>query len=598
MTTSTVGDASSATRNDKETAVGRLVSVNIGLPKNVQWGDKTVYTGIWKTPVDGPVMVRRLNVDGDGQGDLAGHGGEQRAVMVYQTESYEYWKTQLGRDDLQPAHFGENFTVTGLSDREVCIGDRYRIGDAEFEVTQPRVTCFRVGMRLGEPEMPNLLVSHHRPGFYFRVIAEGRVQAGDVIVRTRRGRHEMSVADVDALLYLPDRDIDQLRKSVDVPALSPGWQQSFRDMLTAAESPVAATTPATEVQPGWTGFRPLRVAAIHHETEAILSIELRTDDQSLLPTPLPGQYLTVRIPKAGDPAPMRSYSLSGDPAAGEYRISVKREDHGQVSQWLHSHIKAGSVVEAAAPRGDFYLTDDATPVVLISAGIGATPVLAMLHALAAAKSRRHIWWLHTTRNGQTHAFAAEVTGLIDSLPHARQHVFYTASQQAGGVITCGRLDLQSITELGLPADATVYLCGPIPFMDAMREVLTAIGIDAGHIRTELFGALPPINPGVVAGPHQRRPHPPDGIPGTGPLITFARSGLTVNWSEDKRSILELAESCDVPTRFSCRSGVCHTCVTGVVAGSATYTQPPLEEPAEGTVLICCAVPHDDLVLDL
>ncbi|MGH3523228.1 MAG: MOSC domain-containing protein, partial [Mycobacterium sp.] len=195
-----------------------LVSVNVGMPKDVQWCGKTVHTGIWKTSVDGPVMARRLNLDGDGQGDLAGHGGEQRAVMVYQIESYDYWKTYLHRGDLEPGNFGENFTVTGLADDDVCIGDRYRLGDAEFEVTQPRVTCFRIGMRLGEPEMPNLLVSQHRPGFYFRVITEGQVRTGDAIVRTRRGNHELSVAKVDALLYLPDRNIEQLRKAVEVPA--------------------------------------------------------------------------------------------------------------------------------------------------------------------------------------------------------------------------------------------------------------------------------------------------------------------------------------------------------------------------------------------
>ncbi|HEY2500602.1 MAG TPA: MOSC domain-containing protein, partial [Mycobacterium sp.] len=228
--------------------MGRLVSVNVGMPKNVQWRDKTVYTGIWKTPVEGPVMVRRINIDGDGQGDLAGHGGEQRAVMVYQTESYDFWKTYLNREDLVPGHFGENFTITGLSDDEVCIGDRYQIGEAEFEVTQPRVTCFRVGVRLNEPEMPNLLVSQHRPGFYFRVITEGQVRAGDDIVRTRRGRHELSVADVDALLYLPNRNIEQLRKVVDVPALSPGWQQSFNDMLQAHDSSAAETAPPIGIE--------------------------------------------------------------------------------------------------------------------------------------------------------------------------------------------------------------------------------------------------------------------------------------------------------------------------------------------------------------
>jgi ferredoxin-NADP reductase/MOSC domain-containing protein YiiM len=570
--------------------VGRLVSVNVGMPKNVQWRGKTVYTGIWKTQVGGPVMVRRLNIDGDGQGDLAGHGGEQRAVMVYQTESYDFWKTYLRRDDLEPGHFGENFTVTGLADDQVCIGDRYRIGNAEFEVTQPRVTCFRVGLRLNEAEMPNLLVSRHRPGFYFRVITEGRVRAGDDIVRTRRGRHELSVADVDALLYLPNRNIDQLRKIVDVPALSPGWQQSFRDMLKAHQTSTAETAPPVGVEPGWNGFRALRVSAIRRETPQVLSIRLEADDRSALPPPLPGQYLTVRIPGVGEPAPLRSYSLSGDPAAGDYRISVKREDHGLVSQWLHDHIEPESVVQAAAPRGDFCLTEGDNPVVLMSAGIGVTPVLAMLHSLSAARSTRDIWWLYTTRNRETQAFATEIATLIESLRHARQEVYYTETQ--------GHPNQRSVAALSLPTDATVYLCGPRQFMSNARDYLTAIGFDPARIHTELFGALPPINPGIVDGAARRPPHPPAGTPGTGPSITFARSGLTVNWSPDYGSILDLAEACDVPTRFSCRSGVCHVCVTGVVAGATEYVQSPLEEPGEGEVLICSAAPRSDLVLDL
>jgi MOSC domain-containing protein YiiM len=225
--------------------VARLLSLNVGMPKDVPWQGRTVHTGIFKYPVDGPRIVRRLNVDGDGQGDLAGHGGEIRAVLVYQRESYEYWRRHLGRDDLEYGRFGENFTVDGLPDDEVCIGDRYRIGEAEFEVTQPRVTCFRVGMSLGEPAMPALMVAHHRPGFYFRVIKEGMVRAGDEIVRTRVGPHRMSVAAVDALLYLPDRDPSQLRTAVDIPALSPGWQGSFRDLLDAAPAPATRRRCAT-----------------------------------------------------------------------------------------------------------------------------------------------------------------------------------------------------------------------------------------------------------------------------------------------------------------------------------------------------------------
>ena len=570
-----------------------LVSVNVGMPKDVPWNGKTVHTGVWKTPVEGAVMVRRLNIDGDGQGDLAGHGGEQRAVMVYQTESYDYWRDYLGRDDLRPGNFGENFTVSGLDDHDVCIGDRYRIGDAEFEVTQPRVTCFRVGMRLGVPEMPNLLVSQHRPGFYFRVITEGLVRAGDDIVLTRRGRHELSVADVDALLYLPDRDMELLHKVVDVPALSPGWQQSFRDMLAADEKSSAPTQLSIGVSTGWRGFRRLCVTATHQESPTVLSILLEADDGGALPTPLPGQYLTVKVPGAGDPPPMRSYSLSGDPAAVYYRISVKREDRGQVSRWLHSHAGSGLVIESASPRGDFYLVDDASPVILVSAGIGATPVMAMAHALAAAKSPRQIWWLHTTQSSATLAFAAEVTALLDALPDAHQLVFYTRGDDVPT-----RLDRQSIATLGLPTDATAYLCGPTGFMDDMRDALTAAGLDPARIHSELFGALPPINPGVVGAPPPKRPHPPEGVPGSGPQVTFARSGLSVNWSPGFHTLLEFAEACDVPTRYSCRSGVCHTCATAVIEGTTAYNEPPLEEPADGAVLLCTATPGSDLVLDL
>src|SRR6201996_7481659 len=208
--------------------MGVIVSVNVGLPQNVAWQGRTVRTAVWKTPVPGRVLARRLNVDGDGQGDLRGHGGEQRAVFVYQIDSYRYWERELRRSDLVYGQFGENFTVEGLGDDEVCIGDRYRIGSAIFEVTQPRVTCYRVGIRMDDPRIPALLVSHHRPGFYFRVIEEGDVRAGDEILKVETGPEQMTVAEVDALLYLPLHPRQQLLRALRIPALSAGWQTSFR----------------------------------------------------------------------------------------------------------------------------------------------------------------------------------------------------------------------------------------------------------------------------------------------------------------------------------------------------------------------------------
>jgi ferredoxin-NADP reductase/MOSC domain-containing protein YiiM len=565
----------------------------------VAWQGRTVHTGVWKNPVDGARMVRRLNIDGDGQGDLAGHGGEMRAVLVYQRESYEHWQQHLHRDRLEFGSFGENFTVEGLPDHEVHIGDRYRIGEAEFEVTQPRVTCFRVGMRLGEPAMPSLLVAHRRPGFYLRVIAEGHVASGDEIVRTRVGKHALSVAEIDGLLYLPHRDPETLRKAVTIEALSPGWQQSFRDMLAAVEKGGPIDTPAVGVEPGWPGFRPLVVVRAQAETPFVTSFWLGTPDGSALPAPAPGQFLTVRVSSAGDPPPVRSYSISGVPDARSYRISVKREPRGTVSDYLHDKLLAGATVEAAAPRGDFMLADGDGPVVLVSAGIGATPVLAMLRRLADQHSPREVWWLHAARDPAEHAFAAEAHKLLAGLAHAHERIFYSRppAPEPGAAWTAGRLTGDAVRALGLPVQATAYVCGPDAFMAAMREALVAAGLPAGNVHSELFGARPPINPGVT-DVHVVPPHQPPGTPGTGPLVTFARSGMSTRASARFGSLLELAEACDVPTQWSCRTGVCHTCVTPLLSGTIDYTNPPLEEPGPGEVLVCCAQPHDDIVLDL
>jgi ferredoxin-NADP reductase/MOSC domain-containing protein YiiM len=573
-------------------AAARLLSVNVGLPRNVPWQGKTVYTGAWKQPVDGPAMVRRLNIDGDGQGDTAGHGGEQRAVLAYQIQSYDYWQRHFGRDDFSYGMFGENLTIDGLPDDEVCIGDRYRVGDAELEVTQPRVTCYRVGLRVGEPELPALLVSHHRPGFYLRVIREGRVQAGDVIVKTRTGPGALSVADTDALLYLPGRDAARLRLATQIPALSPGWQQSFRELL----APAAARGTA----PAWAGFRLLTVTSVVAESSSVTSIGLAAADGAPLPAARGGQYLAIRIPGAGAPAPVRSYSLSAAPAAGRYRVSVKREPHGTASRYLTTMLAPGAVLEAAAPRGDFVLDDDGGPVLLVSAGIGLTPVLSMLHELAAAGSQREAWWIHVARGPGEHPLAAEAHALLASLRRASEHVFYTAATPAQlrrAHAVAGRPSKDKLAALGIPAGASAYICGPASFMAGMREALAGLGIDPARIHTELFAALPPVTPGL-APQASRAPHQPAGPPGTGPAVTFARSGITAPFPEGARSVLELAEACDVPARWACRTGVCHTCVTPLLSGEVAYAPDPLERPPGGQVLICCARPGADIVVDM
>jgi MOSC domain-containing protein YiiM/ferredoxin-NADP reductase len=406
--------------------VGTLVSVNVGLPKDVSWRGKTVFTGVFKDPVAGPRRVSRLNVDGDGQGDLAGHGGEQRAVFVYQIESYRYWEGELGRSDFVYGQFGENFTVDGLGDDEVCIGDRYRIGSAVFEVTQPRVTCYRVGIRMNDPRIPALLVSHRRPGFYFRVLEEGEVQAGDEIVKLTSGPEQITVAEVDALLYLPGHPRQQLLRALRIPALSPGWQASFRALLEGEAGSGNAGLIATSPPPAWPGFRRLTVTGIERESDSVISIRLDDPDGAALPAARPGQYLTLRIqPEDESRSLLRNYSLSGPPDAGYYRIAVKQEHDGSASTYLHTRLHVGDELEVAAPRGTFILNTGQAPVLLISAGIGATPVIAMLHALAAEHSGREIWWLHGARSRNDQSFAAEARGLLASLTNVHAHVCYS-----------------------------------------------------------------------------------------------------------------------------------------------------------------------------
>jgi ferredoxin-NADP reductase/MOSC domain-containing protein YiiM/ferredoxin len=596
--------ATTRVHDHREGGTPVLLSVNVGLPRDVPWRGRTVHTGVWKHPVAGPQTVRRLNIDGDGQGDLLGHGGEQRAVLVYQLDSYRYWQRELSRDDFGYGQFGENFTVDGLADDEVCVGDRYRIGSAVFEVSQPRVTCYRVGIRMDDPRIPAMLVSHHRPGFYLRVVTEGTVQAGDEIEKVASGVGGMTVAEVDALLYLPGHARRDLVRAACIPALSPGWQASFQALLDAdaAASGNPGLTAAAGPTPAWRGFRPLSVTGMTPESGSVFSLHLSAPEGQPLPPALPGQFVTLRLrPEADRPPLLRSYSLSGRPGAPGYRISVKLEPHGAGGSYLKAGVRVGDLLEVAAPRGTFTLRSGDGPVLLVGAGVGATPLLAMLHALAAAGSQRDVWWLYQARAGAEHPFAAESGALLALLPRAHRHVRYSrpgpGDLPGRDVDAAGHLSADVVAGLSLPRDADAYLCGPNGFMRDVSAALVALGVDPFRIRTELFGAAPALTPGLAPVP-SRPPHLPSGPPGPGPLVSFARSALDVPWDPAFGSLLELAEACDVPVRWACRTGVCHTCETGLLSGAVAYSPDPVEAPADGNALACCSQPAGDVALDM
>jgi len=525
-------------------------------------------------------------------------------VFVYQIESYRYWEMYLDRDDFIYGQFGENFTVQGLPDARVCIGDRYRIGNAVLEVSQPRVTCYRLGIRMNNPQMPSLVVAHHRPGFYLRVLQEGEVQAGDEIEKIAGGPEKMTVAEIDGLLYLPHRSRRALGRALRIPALSEPWQGSLRDLLhQSADS--ASGEPHATAPLAWTGLRQLRVEAIERESATVISIRLApTDGKGTVPA-LPGQFLTVRLRPDPDPAAgvlLRSYSLSGPPAADRYRISVKLERDGAASSYLHRKLAVGDLLEAGAPRGSFVLGTGQRPVVLVSAGVGATPVLAMLHVLAAQRSTRQVWWLHGARNRTEHAFRDEAGKLLESLDGAHRVVCYSnpgPDDRVGRDFdVAARLTGSVIENVGVPIDAEFYICGPGQFMLDIAAALAARGITPDCVKSEIFGPSDAVTPGVVGGTPTREPHPPEENPATGPSVSFSRSNLTVAWDPTFGTLLEFAEACDVPVRWAYRTGVCHTCETGLVGGAVAYQPQPLEPPEAGNALICCARPDGELVLDL
>lgn len=584
----------------------KLLSVNVGLPREIAWQAKVVRTAIWKYPVAGRVFARSLNLDGDGQADLKGHGGEHRAIMVYQIEAYRYWERVLGRNDFEYGQFGENFTVEGLADDEVCIGDRYRIGSAVFEVTQPRVTCYRLGIRMANPQMAALLVSHKKPGFYCRVITEGEVGAGDEIQKLADGPGRISVAEADSLLYSANHDLKRIAIAACIPALSLGWKGSFESFLRAGENGVhdgnAGLTRTIPSVPAWKGFRWVKVVDVRRETLEVTSIVLADMEGSFLPPALPGQYLVLRrFSDNNTPPIVRSYSISGDSNSGTYRISVKRGT-GAGSRHLVDATQVGDKLEISAPRGNFILQAGSRPVVLLSAGIGVTPVLSMLIALASGDGRSHgqVWWIHAARNAAQHVFVQEARQLLAAIPESRSAIAYSQPDPSDRLGTDfdiqGHLDLANLERLAIPVAADFYLCGPSAFQRDMNRALISLGVRQEAIHQEVFGPADSIEPGVKKA-EAKPPHPPV-LPGTGPMVSFTRSGLAVPWDTRFKSILELAEACDVPVRWSCRTGVCHTCECGILDGQLRYAPEPLDQPATGNALICCSAPESPVELDL
>ncbi len=578
----------------------KLLSVNLSLPKEVTHEGKTVTTGIFKKPVEGRLKLSRLNLDGDGQADLWGHGGAFRAVYVYSIENYEYWMSELGRSEFTHGQFGENFTVEGMLDDEICVGDIFRVGDAIVEVSQPRIPCYKLAMKMGIDGFQNRFLESGRVGFYFRVLEEGEVGADDTIELVHRDPKAMTVREVSSLLFFDRSDLDGAEQALSIPALSHGWKGSFEERLVKAETSTGK------------GFRAFVVDRKVPESETITSFYLVPEDGASLDEFLPGQFLTFKLTIPGQPEPIiRTYSLSDSPDRHYYRVSIKREPAppdqpdvppGLSSNHFHDHVDVGMTLSVGPPRGKFHLDRDSErSVVLLSGGVGLTPMVSMLNDLTQSDPKRSVWFIHGVRNGREHAMGEDIRRMVRENDHVNAHIRYSDPSpddtEDRDYDSMGYVDMGLLKQVLPFDDHEFYLCGPPPFMKSLYCGLLSLGVAESRIHYEFFGPASVLT--EEAAPSGQAPARSAENELTGEMdVTFARSGLTAAWDMSCETILDLAEHHGLSPPYSCRSGICHTCMCELVEGEVEYIEEPLDPPDAGQVLICCSRPKSKLVIEV
>jgi len=581
--------------------MGRLLSVNISLPKEIIHQGKKISSGIFKEPVIGRVKVNTLNIEGDGQADLLAHGGKFRAVYVYSYDNYAYWEKELNRDDFEYGQFGENFTVEGMSDDEIHVGDRFKIGTALFEVTQPRVPCYKLAIKVGVEGFYNQILSSGRLGFYFRVVKEGEVGAGDIIEKISEDPQKMTINDVNGLLYFNKDDFNAIEKAIKIKALSPGWKNSFEDRL-------AKSKLSEELNDKYIS---LIVSEKVPESQTITSFYLVPKGREPLPTFLPGQFLPLKLDIPGQYKPVvRTYSISDSPDKDYYRLTIKREPAppdrpdlypGVSSNYFHDEVEPGTKLLAKAPRGKFFLDSKGdNPIVLLSAGVGLTPLISIMNSIVESGTNQEVWFIHGTRNSLEHAMGDHIRKVAQQNDNVHIHVAYSQplKQDLEGrdYDSKGYVDIELLKKMLPGNEAEFYLCGPTPFMKSLFNGLLEWEVPEYCINYEFFGPASLLKDRAKVSTPKRAVEATDC---SGEIeVEFSKSGVKTNWNPSFESILDLAEASGLTPDYSCRSGICHTCMCRLEDGEVEYVEEPLDPPEEGCLLICVSKPKKNIVVDI
>lgn len=562
----------------------RVMSLNIGEPRLVTYRGRSFRTGIFKVPTNQRLILKKLNFLGDGQADLAAHGGLDKAVYCYPIEHYEFWRREIGRASLPIGQFGENVTTEGIRETELRIGDIFRIGSAVVQVSEPRIPCYKLVMRMDAgSDFAARFVAANRTGFYCRVLQEGAVQRSDAITLVSRDLSSPTVSELFAATQFAGREPVELRRILRARDLPAKWQSRVRRMIGAEVR--------RRLETRWSQSRAFVVEEIVGEARDVLSLWLRPSDGAPLPLALPGQYLTL----AWADGLNRTYSLSATEADRRYRITVKlvRDAQGVLGQASAriAELKVGAAIAVGKPRGSFHPdADDDTPLVLAAAGIGATPIMNMIDRETRG-GRRRVFAAFGMRRRAEHPLVGELAALAATRPALQVILAY--SQDDGEFVPGlppakrGRLIAADLLPHALAPLAEVFLCGPGDFIQQVHDGLVEAGVNPLAIRYESFGPstlLPACSDGQVD-------------PAASFTILFTRSEVAAIWSPASGTLLNVAEAAGVSPTFGCRSGSCGLCRIGIAKGRVSYVE-PIDEPDVGYVLPCCAVPETDCQLDL